>query len=260
LAVPENINDRLAVQGVALWDEAESNSSTGGEIDTPSAASADEQVEDETEVETSRCTSCMDFISVDSVIAVPCGHSYCQECLQDLFIRSFVGEELFPPRCCKQPIPPESVQAALTPCMEYTYQEKKAEFESTNRTYCSYPECAKFIHPTNIQDGVAECNLCHTRTCTICKNEAHDGDCPDDENSRLLRELATQEGWQTCPSCHRMVELTVGCYHMMLVFLLSSSILVLTLLGACAVFTSAICAKLLPGRLALVLNGMKNAS
>jgi hypothetical protein len=107
----------------------------------------------------------------------------------------------------------------LTPEIEQTYQAKKIEVESTNRTYCSDPDCSTFLPPTNIQDGVATCNLCETRTCAICKTAAHEGECPDDENSRLLKELATQEGWQSCPGCHRMVELTLGCYHMMSVTL-----------------------------------------
>jgi len=161
----------------------------------------------------------MEMVDAKLIATTPCGHDYCQECLQDLFNRSFIDEELFPPRCCRQPILPESVQTALTPEIEQTYQAKKIEVESTNRTYCSDPGCSTFLPPTNIQDGVATCNLCETRTCTICKTAAHEGECPDDENSRLLKELATQEGWQSCPGCHRMVELTLGCYHMMSVTL-----------------------------------------
>jgi hypothetical protein len=174
--------------------------------------------EPDPEIERTQCTSCIDMVDVTLVAKTPCGHDYCQDCLQNLFNRSFIDEELFPPRCCRQPILPEGVQAVLTPEIAETYQAKKVEFESTNRTYCSNPTCSIFLPPGMIiREGVAECTSCQTQTCTLCKTAAHDGDCPDDENSRLLRELAQQEGWQSCPGCHRMVELTVGCYHMTLV-------------------------------------------
>lgn len=48
----------------------------------------------------------------------------------------------------------------------------------------------------------------------MCKGAAHQGDCPEDEASNQLLALAEQEGWKRCPGCHRMVELTHGCYHM----------------------------------------------
>jgi IBR domain, a half RING-finger domain len=231
---PANIDYELAVQGAPLWGENESTVSAEEAAETESTASdkieGEGEGESKTGIETNRCTSCMERIPVDSIIVVPCGHGYCQDCLLNLFSRSFIDEELFPPRCCRQPILLENLQASLTPEIAQAYEAKKIEFESTDRTYCCASECSAFLSPASIQDGVAECSLCQTRTCTLCKTAAHNGDCPDDENSRLLQELAAREGWQTCPSCHRMVELTVGCYHMMLVFPSLSSIVTLTVL------------------------------
>jgi hypothetical protein len=83
-----------------------------------------------------------------------------------------------------------------------------------DRTYCAWPQCSSFIRPENIDGGVARCGKCGTTTCAICKDQAHDGDCPQDPAIQQTRDLAIQEGWQTCYNCHSVVELDSGCYHM----------------------------------------------
>ncbi|KAE9368753.1 hypothetical protein N431DRAFT_63747 [Stipitochalara longipes BDJ] len=210
----ENFDYRLTAQEAELWGNDGSTFLAYGELEIKSTTSNNEEVKNEMEIDRTRCTSCMEMVDFSHVVIIPCGHEYCQDCLQDLFNRSFIEEELFPPRCCKQPIPLESIQTVLKPEMEQLYHSKKVEFESKDRTYCSNTECLTFLPPDGVKDGVAECLICQTRTCTLCKTSSHEGDCPEDENGRLLEELAAQEGWQSCPGCHRLVELTIGCYHM----------------------------------------------
>lgn len=163
------------------------------------------------------CCSCQDDkLHIDTVqlSCEPEPHSYCADCLVELFERSMKDTELFPPRCCRIPIPLDLAKVFFTPEFVKTFEEKSVELSTPNPTYCSDSSCSKFVSPTSIKDEVATCPACHHTTCTRCKNTTHDGLCPDDPNKRALMDTARQEGWQQCYSCRNMVELDVGCNHM----------------------------------------------
>lgn len=59
------------------------------------------------------------------LIPVPCGHEYCRERTRDLFESSYTDESLFPPRCCHEPMPPETVGIFLSATLKSRYEEKK---------------------------------------------------------------------------------------------------------------------------------------
>ncbi|PVH81471.1 hypothetical protein DL98DRAFT_489794 [Cadophora sp. DSE1049] len=161
------------------------------------------------------CTICQDDFVARDLAKLPCGDRYCFDCLVDLFTRSFRDEELYPPRCCRQPITLTTLGARLTPDIEATFHAKGVEFGTPNRVYCSRRGCETFMAPDMIvSPHVAQCSTCRAKTCTMCKGPSHRGDCPEDEASKQLQELAEREGWKRCPGCHRMVELTIGCFHM----------------------------------------------
>jgi hypothetical protein len=161
------------------------------------------------------CVSCLEIKKPFDLMAAPCRHEYCQVCIVDLFTGSFTDESLFPPRCCRQTIPVSDASQFLSNEMKVIYAEKAVEFSTPNRTYCSQAACSAFITPDSIHNQTAHCPRCSTRTCTLCKGAAHVGqDCPEDPNHQAVLDLAQQEGWRACYSCHRMVELDTGCYHM----------------------------------------------
>jgi hypothetical protein len=93
---------------------------------------------------TVRCTACQEFKKFYHVARAPCGHEYCQDCLCDLFRSSMTDESLFPPRCCKQQITTALVRIFLTPELVQEYEQKKIEYDTPNRTYCSSPRCVSF--------------------------------------------------------------------------------------------------------------------
>ncbi|KAG4439898.1 hypothetical protein IFR05_004622 [Cadophora sp. M221] len=161
------------------------------------------------------CTICEDDFVARDLATLPCGDRYCFDCLVETFTISFRDEELYPPRCCRQPIALETLGARLTADITTTFHAKGVEYGTVNRVYCSGRGCETFLSPDMIVSAdVARCSTCQTTTCTMCKGASHLGDCPEDEASNQLLALAEQEGWKRCPGCHRMVELTVGCYHM----------------------------------------------
>ena len=159
------------------------------------------------------CTACNSAKPLSNVCQTPCGHFYCQECIQTLFELSATDETLFPPRCCRQVISLSSVKIFLSTAAVRDFEKKSIEFATSDRTYCSWQTCSSFIPPINISGERATCEECGTHTCTICKTNTHDGDCPQDVATQQVLETAREQGWQRCYNCRRLVELDVGCNH-----------------------------------------------
>ncbi|XHF99896.1 hypothetical protein AWENTII_003380 [Aspergillus wentii] len=160
-----------------------------------------------------RCEVCHEDKLFFDVTRLSCGHEYCRGCLQQLFEMSITDESLFPPRCCRQSIIMKHVRPFLTSDVAKRFVARKQELETSNRTYCCSPTCSLFIPPGLIVDDRATCPNCKTVTCSICKCESHPGDCPSDTALQDLLHLAKANEWQRCFSCHRIVELNMGCHH-----------------------------------------------
>ncbi|KAK5164724.1 hypothetical protein LTR04_001645 [Oleoguttula sp. CCFEE 6159] len=206
----------LAEREIAEPRETREDQSLPGDARTEASLSPNdpEANEQDTASEVSaphRCVVCQE--GKEAIHVAPCQHEYCFECLEELFRTSMTDESLFPPRCCRQPIPLDTVATCLPAHLVATFETKKVEFETVNRTYCSSPTCSAFIPAQAIDGDVATCQGCSTRTCTICKGAAHSGDCPNDEALQQLLETATTAGWQRCQSCRRFIELNHGCNH-----------------------------------------------
>lgn len=164
-----------------------------------------------------RCEACREEVKFFDIARLPCRHELCRTCLGELFEASMVDESLFPPRCCRQRIIMSNVRMFLEPELVRSFQEKRVELETPNRTYCHSPRCSIFIHPCHIDNDEATCPECDLTTCTICKGEAHEGDCPNDTVLQQVLDIARENGWQRCYNCSRVVELNYGCNHMTLV-------------------------------------------
>jgi hypothetical protein len=160
------------------------------------------------------CEACRDPKKYFDIIAAPCRHNYCRDCLRDLFKASLTDESLFPPRCCHLPIAVNSVDIFLTKELKEGFSVKEIEYGTPDRTYCSNPQCSAFIPPGYIDADIGTCTNCGTSTCITCKATAHVGDCPADYSLQELLHLAEENGWRRCYSCRRMVELDHGCNHM----------------------------------------------
>ncbi|TVY18919.1 ATP-dependent RNA helicase DEAH11-like protein [Lachnellula arida] len=161
----------------------------------------------------SPCVVCEDIFENPVMATLPCDHKFCRNCLQELFQRSQIDETLFPPRCCES-IPPEQVREFLTPELIAMHEEKKVEFETADRTYCSNLQCHRFLRPEYITRDLGTCPTCNEITCTKCKTTAHEGgDCPRDEATEALLSHGREQGWRRCFSCRSLVEITFGCNH-----------------------------------------------
>ena len=137
----------------------------------------------------------------------------------EMFEAATVDESRYPPICCDEiSLEPENVRLFLTSELIKKYLEKKIEWETKDRTYCSHKDCRKFIGLGHIFADLAVCPTCDHKTCTLCKKASHDADCPKDNELHQALELVKENGWRRCEFCGRILELKVGCNHITLVF------------------------------------------
>ena len=165
-----------------------------------------------------QCTVCLNTYPTSSGFCAPCDHYYCEDCLMDLVYATTRDESLFPPKCCKQNFPTQDILTCLKQDQELLslFQTKSIEFgtPSNRRIYCPTPKCSTFLSVMGESSGGVPCPHCHIIVCTSCKNTAHPGeDCTVAASTLKLKELARSKGWKTCPGCSGVVELSLGCFH-----------------------------------------------
>ncbi|KAK2608418.1 hypothetical protein QQS21_003104 [Conoideocrella luteorostrata] len=207
------IEDRTTVEKPVPSYMNESRPPSAAEPSSTQSARAGPSVQAVREPEMRNCVACMSDAPVHWCTRCPCSHDYCRECLTTLFENAISDESLFPPKCCKEPIPISLTTSILPWTLVEAFNAKEKEFGTANRTYCHTPTCSAFIPEQSIWEDVATCIKCGSRTCAICKRESHHGDCPDDSATAELLRTAAAQGWQRCYSCHRVVDLKAGCNH-----------------------------------------------
>ena len=194
-------------------------------------------------VESRRCVICDDDVAFFDVARLPCQYDCCRACLMEMFEAATVYESRYPPKCCEEISPePENVCLFLNSEMIKKYLEKKIEWETKNRTYCSHKDCRKFIGSEHIFVNLAVCPTCHHKTCTMCKEPSHDGDCPKDNELEQTLELVKENSWRRCESRRRVLDLMFGCNHIKLVFPFEEVNTLLTMIDVPVQPSSATCA------------------
>lgn len=159
-----------------------------------------------------QCGSCLEDTEIFFESA--CGHEFCRDCIRQLFTGAIKDEELYPPRCCGQVIPPGITLRILTYHELRDFSERAIEYAAKDRIYCAEPACSKFIPPSAIHNDHGICPECHQETHVPCRSLAHPGvDCPLDDSLQNVLALAEVESWQRCFNCRTLVELQHGCNH-----------------------------------------------
>lgn len=159
------------------------------------------------------CTGCMEYFPPDEGLITDCNHNYCQKCVYYLLTNAMKDIAYFPPRCCKEPIPPEKFSYGLPPGLDKTYRERLEIFYAKDKTYCSRDSCTLPIYSHRFKGEIGTCSICQEKTCVECKRNAREGECKIDDDKEFLDFVKTQ-GWQKCPSCSIVVERRSGCNHM----------------------------------------------
>ncbi|KAF8462932.1 hypothetical protein BDZ91DRAFT_732697 [Kalaharituber pfeilii] len=160
------------------------------------------------------CDICTEHVEDYRVVSLSCEHTYCLKCLYKLFKHAIDDPSTFPPKCCEK-IPSTLAAEVLNDSeLEKYFRESLIYDAGGRRPTCANRRCHQVLYPGWIKDNVGLCLRCNGRTCLFCMNEAHLGDCPQDESSYELYRLAAEKRWQRCYNCYELVELTSGCYHM----------------------------------------------
>lgn len=162
-----------------------------------------------------QCAACSDDFPLAGTVKAQCEHSYCADCVVNLFTAAMTDEGLMPPRCCRLPIPLRAVASLLGPEATRQFEYKVLEFGTPNRLYCPVESCSAFIGSASTLVGTVQvCPRCSTRVCAYCKTLEHSSWilCSDDRDpvSKLVLELGQKEGWRRCNRCRRLVELAFG--------------------------------------------------
>lgn len=164
------------------------------------------------------CVVCTEDIIKSATLTLACGDVYCVDCLRGHLLSCCNDQTMFPPRCCKQQIPEDTIMGVLTDEGERArFALARIESETADKTYCSGVDCGRFVPPEKVEraSNRADCTACGTQTCTLCKGQFHPrGECAQDMALQQLLDTAGTEGWRRCPGCRAVVELSTGCNHM----------------------------------------------
>jgi hypothetical protein len=189
----KEVDDELLKKLADLWmfpiEESEDGNDQSGESSTWASTR-----KRESSLKQHRFGGCMEDKNFLEVVRVTCKHEYSQECIRGLFKASLTDEQLFPARCCKQPMAMSSIRIFLISDLVQQYEAKKVEFGTKDKIYCHAPTCSAFIHPSKIQNDRTTCPECNLATCTICKFDAHAGDCPADVGLQQVLATAAEDG------------------------------------------------------------------
>ncbi|KAL1799796.1 hypothetical protein ACET3X_000138 [Alternaria dauci] len=184
--------------------------STGGILSSlfskPTPISRSSSRRDRDEEKRVDCLVCMnDDLPLSKTVKLACGHRMCYGCLKRQFTLSVKDPAHMPPRCCtSEHIPLKYADRLFDDKFKVQWNKKFQEYTTANRLYCPTKGCGQWIKPSKIKmDPTYGRNKFHTKR-----------ECPKDEETNRLVEMAKEKGWQRCYSCKAVVELKEGCNHM----------------------------------------------
>ncbi|KAI8937123.1 hypothetical protein NX059_006336 [Plenodomus lindquistii] len=169
------------------------------------------------------CLVCMnDDLPVNKTVKLACGHRMCHSCLKRQFTLSVQDPQHMPPRCCTTDhIPLKYAERLFDDKFKILWNKKYQEYTTANRLYCPAKGCGQWIKPSRIRMDTtygrkyARCGSCQTKVCVLCNSKFHTRkECPRDEETNRVVEMAKEKGWQRCYNCKAVVELKEGCNHM----------------------------------------------
>lgn len=159
------------------------------------------------------CCVCSERFRPGDVLRLECNDVFCRTCLREFIMTTIQDKSLFPPKCHNRALSRKVVSCLLSEEELENFESTEVEVSSGVKTYCSNVSCGRFIPPAQIIADRADCIRCGSSTCTNCKGEFHENDCPEDPLLQLTLKLADDQKWQRCFQCGAIVDLTKACNH-----------------------------------------------
>lgn len=174
------------------------------------------------------------------MITVKCSHKICSHCIKTYVDGKVQGGHV-PIRCpqpkCRYYISTSECRSFL-PFTSYKLLEmalSKANVLNSDKIYCPFSNCSVLVNtseglsasassPRQSDNSCLECPVCERDICINCGVPWHSTiTCEEYQNLPFeernvdelsFHHLAQNKRWRQCEECHRMIELTHGCYHM----------------------------------------------
>ena len=116
------------------------------------------------------CIACREEFRFADITQIGCDnhHQYCGSCLKQFIMNGVVNHDLIclPPRCCGKEVSRAVIISSLTAEELENFTNAEIEKQTQEKTYCSSPECDRFIAPCYIAAGEATCPRCRNKTCS----------------------------------------------------------------------------------------------
>ncbi|GLU14067.1 hypothetical protein SLE2022_306580 [Rubroshorea leprosula] len=186
------------------------------------------------------CSICCEDKPSVMMMTMKCSHKFCSHCMR-IYVDGKVQSFQVPIRCpqvrCKYYISTTECRSFLPLALYESLERAFAEagVPNSNRIYCPYPNCSVLLDPreclsarasssSQLDNSCVECPVCQRFICMECGVPWHSSMSCEEYQSLPLEErdaaditlhrLAQTNRWRRCQQCHRMIELTQGCYHM----------------------------------------------
>lgn len=154
---------------------------------------------------------------IKRLTSLSCEHRYCSSCLSKMARAAMESEDQFPPRCCSQDIPTETILTVLSSREKKWYIFKPGQYATpvAERSYCPKPNCGKWIPQKylTVKLGKQKCPHCKAKfpnTDEPANGSTNANTAYEPDLAAFLKE-AHHHGWKRCYSCGVMVELLSGC-------------------------------------------------
>ncbi|KPI45939.1 uncharacterized protein AB675_420 [Cyphellophora attinorum] len=158
------------------------------------------------------CASCYDPRARYSPVKLLCSHWYCDVCIKYIVQNALEGGHRA--QCCRQEISVENIKSILPATLVKKYKNWLMEASYTRPVFCADSCDGRVLGEQSEQKKNMLCSTCGKGTCMHCRKRQHEGICQIDEPDEDLKAAAAANGWNTCPGCSALIELTHGCYHM----------------------------------------------
>ncbi|KAL3530611.1 hypothetical protein ACH5RR_009933 [Cinchona calisaya] len=185
------------------------------------------------------CRICLEDVDVLKMLSVhDCLHRCCPSCVKKHVEVSLRQGAL--PKCPHEGCDLEIIIDRCTKVLNSELIEimnqrvKEAQIPVAKRIYCPYPRCSNLMSKREVlnhsksksmnveQSGYRMCLKCQGCFCVNCKVPWHSQmTCSDykmlhpysSTEDEMLNSLAKRNSWRQCAKCSHMIELDVGCYH-----------------------------------------------